>query len=264
MTLAADVAAAYDSTGAAWARGPQRVYERLADMLCERSPVALPGARVLDLGAGTGAATDAATRRGAEVVAVDIALGMLAARQDATVPAVVADVRRLPFASGSFDLVLAAFSLSHVAAPDVALREARRVLRAGGGAVVAGYAEDHGHPVTAAVDAAAMAAGWRPPAWSERLRVETMPLMATVDRAEAVAAAAGVPDGRATLVQVGFADLDGDDLVAWRLGMAHVAPFVASLPAPDRTRLTADARARLGSAFPPLSRSVTVLAWREA
>ena len=40
---------AYSATGAAWQRGPERVYQRLADVLVDASPVPLAGQRVADV-----------------------------------------------------------------------------------------------------------------------------------------------------------------------------------------------------------------------
>ena len=69
---------AYDRSAGAWASGPQRVYTRLAETLVDAAPVPVHGGRVLDLGAGTGVASRAASAAGAaQVVAVDNAVGML-------------------------------------------------------------------------------------------------------------------------------------------------------------------------------------------
>ncbi len=61
-----------------------------------------------------------------------------------------------------------------------------------------------------------------------------MPRLATVAGAVAVAQRAGLP-AEASVVEVAFPDLGPRDLVAWRMGMASVAPFVATL-LPDRRR----------------------------
>jgi ubiquinone/menaquinone biosynthesis C-methylase UbiE len=101
------------------------------------------GLSVLDLGAGTGYWAAWARARGAKrAVALDFSAEMLAA---AAGPAVVADAGRLPFASRSFDLVVAALLLSFV--PDVraVLGEAARVLCEGGELVLSDL-----HPVATA------------------------------------------------------------------------------------------------------------------
>jgi hypothetical protein len=51
-----------------------------------------------------------------------------------------------------------------------------------------------------------------------------------------------------------------DELVAWRMGMAQVAPFLATLDLAGRRRVAARARELLGDAPPPLRRSLVVFA----
>jgi ubiquinone/menaquinone biosynthesis C-methylase UbiE len=263
VTVARDVALAYDRTGAAWQAGPGRIYDRLAEIALDRSPVALAGASVLDVGAGTGAATRAALACGAAgVVAVDGAFGMLAVDAATRPPAAVADARSLPVRSGAFDVVVAAFSLNHLDEPVVALADAARALRPGGAMVVTAYASEDGHPVKAAVDDAAAAMGWRSESWYADIHTGAVPLLATTDRAVAAARDAGLVDARAERVDVPFPDLGPADLVAWRLGMANIAPFVAGLSLPQRHALAADAVARLGADAPPLVRSMIVLTAR--
>ena len=58
--LTADVRAAYESAAAGWADGPELVYALLARTLVASATVTLAARRVLDLGAGTGAAGRAA------------------------------------------------------------------------------------------------------------------------------------------------------------------------------------------------------------
>ncbi len=136
-TLAGD----YSDTGGAWEEGPARVYDRLAAVLIDRSPVPLAGGRVLDVGAGTGAASRAALAAGvAEAVGVDAAFGMLAHRATARPPAVVGDALALPFARSAFDATVAAFSLNHLPCPAAGLREMARVTRSGGAILAASYA----------------------------------------------------------------------------------------------------------------------------
>ena len=256
------VGAAYSATGAAWQAGPGRIYDRLADVMLEHSPVALAGARVLDVGAGTGAATRAARRAGAqEVVAVDIAAGMLLGWADDRPPAAVADARCLPFAGRTFDAVVAAFSINHVPDPPVALADAARVLVAGGVLLASAYADDDTHPVKEVVEGVLSERGWTTDEWYTRFKRETVPLLATPERAEAAATQAGLTGATAERLEVPFADLGPRDLVEWRLGMAPVAPFVARLTAAERDELVADAIDGLGPKPPPLVRRIVVLTW---
>jgi len=261
LALSDELAVAYNRTGPAWQRGPARVYDRLAEAAVACCPVALAGARVLDLGAGTGAAGRAARRRGADVVAVDCAVGMLVGSPQPQPPAVAGDAVALPFGPASFDVVVAAFSLNHLTDPVAGLREAARVLRPGGGLVMATYAADDAHPAREATAAAATARGWAPPPWSAELRTEATPRLATVEQARAAAGAAGFIDILATSERVAFPDLGVDDLVRWRMGMAELAPFVAGMAPSDRRALAADAAARLRGA-PMLVRSLVVLRGR--
>lgn len=91
-----------------------------------------PGARVLDVGAGTGAVARALGSR-ARVVALDASLPMIeAARRGGIELTVVAALPDLPFLDSSFDVVLSAFVLTHVDDPEAAARAMARVLRPGG------------------------------------------------------------------------------------------------------------------------------------
>ena len=261
--MISDAAAAYTETGAAWRDGPGRIYDRLAEEIVARCPSVRDGALVLDIGAGTGAASRAATRNGAKVVALDAAIGMLAVDASVRPPAVVGDASLLPFAGMSFDAAIAAFSLNHVAEPARALREAARLLRPGGSIVASSYGADDSHPVKAAANAAAVARGWVPDEWYVRLARDVVPIMASVDGVAAVAAAAGLDGATVARLTVHFPELTPADLVAWRLGHVQLAPFVNRLPIAERDALAADALARLGTS-PPLTRSIIVLSYVDA
>ena len=252
------LAAAYSDTGGVWEQGPARVYDRLAAVLIDRSPVPLGGGRVLDVGAGTGAASRAALAAGAaKAVAVDAAFGMLAHQAAARPPAVVGDALALPFARSAFDATVAAFSLNHLTSPADGLREMARVTRSGGAILGASYAWDDTHPVKEAVTDALAARGWVPEPWYISLGVDAL-LVATPERFADAARDAGLV-AKVEAVRVPFPELDPSDLVAWRLGLAQHAPFVARLSPQERDALVVDALARLGGESPQLVRSVLVL-----
>lgn len=105
-----------------------------------------PGSRFLDVAAGSGALSIPAARRGADVVATDIAPTMierLAARARreglANLRTVVMDGQDLEFADGSFDVSASQYGVSLF--PDVkrGLREMVRVTRPGGRVLVVAF-----------------------------------------------------------------------------------------------------------------------------
>lgn len=254
---AESVAGAYTASAASWQNGPGRIYDVLAEHLVDG--LAVTAADVaLDVGAGTGAATRHLRRRGATVVPLDVAHGMLAAGGESSSCAVVGDARRLPFADGSFDVAVAAFSLNHVPDPVIALGEVRRVLRLGGRFVAAVYATDDAHHAKAEVDAVAAEFGWCRPAWFDQIRRVSMPSLATAQRASMTLHASGLR-GTVEVVEVPIPGLTPRQLVDWRLGMAQLAPFVSSLTEPQRQRLRHLAEVRLGDDPQPLVRRVVQL-----
>lgn len=258
-------AAAYSATSLAWQRGPGRIYDRLAETVVAACPVPVQGRLVLDLGAGTGAASRALVRSGAQAIAVDSAIGMLllgaaGSEDEGRPPGVTGDALALPFRSGSFGSVVAAFCLNHLADPGAGLAEAARVTARGGAVVVSAYAEDDDHPVKVAVERAAIGAGWTPPAWYQHVKAKAMPRLAAPERMTEVAATVpGLVDARAARHEVAFPELSPSDLVDWRLGMAQLAPFVDALDSRDRTVLAQAALEQLGSDPPPLVRRILVL-----
>lgn len=252
-------AAAYSATGGTWEAGPNRIYDRLAEVLVARAPVPLTGRTVLDVGAGTGAVSRAAHAAGAgAVVAVDAAFGMLAHGASARPPAVVGDVVALPVADGAVDAAVAAFSLNHLGDPAAGLRELARVTRPGGCLLASAYAADDTHPVKGVVEGVLEDRGWAAEPWYRAVQEEAAPRLATPDQAAAVVHDAGL-EAEVTTVRVPFPDLGPRDLVAWRLGLAQHAPFVSRLGPGARVQVEADALARLGVEVPTLVRSMVVV-----
>jgi ubiquinone/menaquinone biosynthesis C-methylase UbiE len=252
--VTADVRAAYDATGAAWDDGPRRVYDQLAVALLDRSPVPFDRAVALDAGAGTGAATAEMMRRGARVTAIDLSVGML--RRIAGAVA-VGDVVRLPIRSDTVDIAVAAFVLNHLPHPVHGLRELARVTRPGGAVLVSVFGQAPAHPSKEAIDAVAAHHGFTAPDWYRQMK-DTFELQATTPEAlTTLARQSGLEDAEARLVTVTPAMTDAD-VVSWRLGMAHLAPFVASLPT-EEARTLADDACLAVAGMPPLEIAMVTL-----
>jgi SAM-dependent methyltransferase len=111
--------------------------DELFDAIEELSGGRLRGARVLDVGAGTGIVTRLLRGRGADVVAVEPTPGMAQQLRSVSpdVPLVRADGNRLPFAEGSADFITYGQAF-HWTTPAESVPEARRVLRPGGALAV--------------------------------------------------------------------------------------------------------------------------------
>ncbi|HUP75106.1 MAG TPA: class I SAM-dependent methyltransferase [Acidimicrobiales bacterium] len=250
------IAEAYSQTGAVWQAGPGAIYDRLATVLVDCRPTDLRGRVVLDLGAGTGAASRAIAAVGGIAVAADAAYGMLAADRTRRPAAVVGDACALPLRDRAVDAVVAAFSLNHLDDPVAGLREAARVTCPGGALLASAYAEDDRHPVKDAAEVAAREHGWQPPPWYPHLRANAIPKLASVERAVDALHDAGL-QGEARAVRIAFPELGPDQLLAWRFGMAQLAPFVATLGADARAAMVHRAKTLLDDA--PLVRSIIVL-----
>jgi ubiquinone/menaquinone biosynthesis C-methylase UbiE len=253
--LRAQVQQAYNATGASWADGPIHIYRRLARALVERSPVPLAGRIMVDAGAGTGALSRALAAAGATPVAMDLAVQMLvagraeAAGADRSWPAFAAaagDAGALPFRSSSVDGAGAAFSLSHVPSPLTALREMVRITRSGGIILLSSYGGPNAHIAKVAVDGAASALGFVAPAWHEVLKRETEPLVGSIDALTALAGEVGLTAVSIEREHVDVELADPDALVRWRMGMPHLAPFVASLSPARRDELVTRALDAIG------------------
>lgn len=91
------------------------------------------GARILDLGCGTGA-NRAHLPSDIHYIGVDLSVGMLrrAAAKHSGIVLVQADAGALPFAGNTFDQVIAMGVLQHALPLDSAVREIWRVSREGG------------------------------------------------------------------------------------------------------------------------------------
>jgi SAM-dependent methyltransferase len=170
----------------------------------------------------------------------------------------------LPFASSSFDMVVAGFVVNHLDAPHTALREMARVVRRGGVVLASAFETGPSHVTKEQVDRALASFGFENPAWHDALKTEREPRTGTVDGLRRVAAAGGFASGDVDVVS-GAVDSGlrtAADFVDYRFGMASHAPFVASLDAATRARAYDAALAAIGDDPPPLVPTLLVLVAR--
>jgi demethylmenaquinone methyltransferase/2-methoxy-6-polyprenyl-1,4-benzoquinol methylase len=99
-----------------------------------------PGARVVDIGCGTGDLCRVLERSALGAVGIDMAAGMLA-KAHTSAPLVRADALRLPLRDGSVDGAISGFALRNVVDIATCFQEAARVIRPGGRAVFLEVAE---------------------------------------------------------------------------------------------------------------------------
>ena len=245
--MSAGVRSAYDASAQLWADGAEPVYAALARALLAAADPSPAGARVLDLGAGTGTAGRAALGAGARaVVSADLAVSMLRRCGPAGHP-VAAEATALPFRDGSFDLVVAAFCLGHLTDPGAALREARRV---GGALAASSFAPGWTHPAKAAVDDTLGSFGYRPPGWYLEFKRDTEPRAGDPAELIRLATAAGFTTARVRAITVATGLYAPAQLAAWRLGMAHTAPFVNALSETRRGELRRAAESAVAGSGP--------------
>jgi len=209
------------------------------------------GIRALDVGTGTGAAADLLRNVGATVVGIDLEPDMAryAARSG---PTLVADAVRLPFANGSFDLVVAAFVISHLPDPVAGLRELRRVIRPGGAVAGSVFSLDRSAAKNA-VDLVAADYGYVAPDWYRDFH-RYADRLGSVEGIRIACDRAGFSSVSVTAESIDVGLNDPALVVRYRLGMPQLRRFVETLSAADRARLTADATAavrRSGDRFAP-------------
>lgn len=144
----------FDAKAAAWSSkyGPDgRLTGRLIQLAGAISYHVPAGGSVLDLGCGTGELATAIAVAGMHATGCDISPEMLqramSADPSGTVDWIQLDPRwrALPFATKTFDAVVAASVLEYVEEPVTVLRECRRLLRPGG--VILCTVPDTRHPV---------------------------------------------------------------------------------------------------------------------
>lgn len=119
-----------------WFEGRRAILTRL---LAALDPPLPPGARVLDVGCGTGANGQVLAGGGRFAVGLDLSpvpLGLQGAMGRGHAARLRGDATRLPFPSGAFDMVVALDVLEHIDDDGAAAAELVRVLRPGGVLIV--------------------------------------------------------------------------------------------------------------------------------
>lgn len=134
-----------------WASGDYAVIgttlQIVGEQLCEAVDLRA-GERVLDVAAGNGNASLAAARRWANVTATDYVNALLtrakerAAAEHLPLRCEEADAEALPFADGSFDVVLSSFGVMFTPDHEKAANELLRVCRKGGRIGLANWTPD--------------------------------------------------------------------------------------------------------------------------
>ncbi|MDL1863522.1 class I SAM-dependent methyltransferase [Betaproteobacteria bacterium PRO7] len=145
---APDFAAIKQKQQATWASGDYAVVgttlQIVGETLAEAADVRA-GERVLDVAASNGNATLAAARRFAQVTSTDYVSALLdkgaarAAAEGLNVQFQPADAEHLPFADGSFDVVLSTFGVMFAPDHERSAHEMLRVVRSGGRIALANW-----------------------------------------------------------------------------------------------------------------------------
>jgi SAM-dependent methyltransferase len=122
-----------ETTAAEYDRHLSLVTTQSAEALLDDAGVS-SGQKVLDIATGAGYVAAAAARRGAHPLGIDFSATQvrLARQRYPIIRFEQADAEALPFEPESFEAVVNAFGLCHLPNPDLALREAFRVLKSGG------------------------------------------------------------------------------------------------------------------------------------
>ncbi|MEO7015199.1 MAG: class I SAM-dependent methyltransferase [Leifsonia sp.] len=190
MTFDADRdVAAYGRRARGYERGPRgllhREIQRRVGVLALSLVAGTPEARILDVGCGSGALLRflGPARPDVELTGVDPAADMVREAASARATVLRARAEELPFADGSFDLLVSSTSFSHWQDHAAGLAECHRVLTPGGSLVLADVFASRPLPRPVfgpggtegskeRADAAIRAAGFGAPSWR--------PLLATV------------------------------------------------------------------------------------
>lgn len=253
----------YQGAAAGWAAGATLVYAPIAARMIVRRPISCTGARVLDVGAGTGASEAPLRSAGAAtIVGVDLSPDMLGWNRAERPPAVVADVMRLPFPDRSFDAAVASFVLNHLTDPVGGLVELARALQSGGALLATVYANTSHSENRDTVDEIARAHGWSPPSWYIDLKANAAPLLGTTAQMRVAATAAGFVDINVAEEDVDVGIMEPRKLVDYRFGQAQFAEWLARLAPSRSAAVRSEAIAAIADVMDPYRPRVVFLAAR--
>jgi SAM-dependent methyltransferase len=175
---------------------------------------------------------------------------------------IAGDMCALPFARGQVDAAVSGFAISHIDAPQNALREMCRVVRPHGWVIAAVFGAAEASASKDAVDEVARDLGYQPPAWYVQLKTRTEPRSNTPALLAECAEAADLDDIEIADVVVDPGIDTPEAIAAYRTGLAHMAPFVASLPEPTRIEFIARAVAAVRQRGQAIRPRVLVLSSR--
>lgn len=150
-TTSADLAVIKTRQQAAWSSGDYAVVgttlQIVGEELCEALDLRA-GRKVLDVAAGNGMVSLAASRRWCDVVSTDYVASLLergrarALAEGLPIEFKVADAEALPFADGSFDTVVSTFGVMFTPNQEQATAELLRVCKSGGQIGLANWTPD--------------------------------------------------------------------------------------------------------------------------
>jgi ubiquinone/menaquinone biosynthesis C-methylase UbiE len=125
-------AAAWGSGGIAYDSVSENILDAIEHLVSRIAPQ--PGETCLDVATGTGWTARRIKRRGANVIGIDIGVGVIKAAKklDPDIDFRVGDAEQLDFPNEAFDLLTSTFGVQFVAHPEDAARELARVCKRGG------------------------------------------------------------------------------------------------------------------------------------
>jgi hypothetical protein len=138
----------------------------------------------------------------------------------------------------------------------------RRVVRPSGLTIAAVFGAAPANASKDVIQEVASLHGFEPPAWYVHLKTRTEQLSNSPDLLRACSRAAGFDDVHVDDIVVDSEMSAAEDIVNYRLGMAHLAPFVSSLSAAQRDSLLRDAVTAVRERGEPVRPRVLIMSSR--